>query len=105
MPDAGNFFEATTLYFGKKPALSHVCNSRAEAELLFSIAEAGLRGPVSIPDSEDECERFSRSLAARLFEGRAKLEELAHARAGTDKLREQTVELLYRWFILGKPND
>jgi hypothetical protein len=105
LPDAGNFFEATTLYFGKKPAISHVCNSRAEAELLFSIAETGLRGPVSIPDSEDECEKRSSSLLARLSEGRTKLQELAQARAGTNKLREQTVELLYRWFILGKPKE
>jgi N-6 DNA methylase len=105
LPEAGNFFEATTLYFGKKPALSHVCNSRREAELLFTIAEAGLRGPVSIPESEGECSKLSRALSTRLSEGRIKLQELADARAGTDKLREQTVDLLYRWFIQGKPTD
>ena len=41
-------FEATTLYFGKNPAVSMVCDSRAEAELLAAIAETGYRGPISI---------------------------------------------------------
>ena len=29
VPAAENFFEATTVYFGKRPAVSHVCSSRA----------------------------------------------------------------------------
>lgn len=58
LPDDGNFFEATTIYFGKKPAVSHVCASRAEAELLFAIARAGLHGPISVPASEHECRRL-----------------------------------------------
>jgi hypothetical protein len=104
LPDAGNFFEATTVYFGKKPAISLVCESRAEAELLYAIADAGLRGSVSLPTTEKECHQLSKLLGARLAEGRKTLEQLAEQRAGTDKLREQVLETLQRWFIQGKPD-
>jgi hypothetical protein len=100
---AENWFEATTVYFGKKPAVSHVCASRPEAELLAAIAREGLRGPVSVPTTEERCRTVYQSLENRLSSGRAKFEELAKERAGSDKLREQVTELLYRWFIHGRP--
>lgn len=102
LPDAVNFFEATTVYFGKKPAVSHVCASRDEAELVTSIAQAGLRGPVSIPTTEHECRRVVSLLERRLAESNARLDELAQQYAGTDKLREQVADILKRWFIHGK---
>ncbi|MGB9485421.1 MAG: hypothetical protein WCD04_04820 [Terriglobia bacterium] len=34
---------------------------------------------------------------------KAKFEELAKERAGSDNLREQVTELLHRWFIHGRP--
>jgi hypothetical protein len=103
LPDAINFFEATTVYFGRRPAVSHVCASRAEAELITSIAQAGLRGPVSIPTAERECHQVLSSLEQRLISSKAKLDELAQQYAGTDKLREQVADILQRWFIHGKP--
>src|ERR1017187_2019760 len=39
-----DMFEPRTVFFGAKPAVSHECSSRAEAELLYAVAEAGLRG-------------------------------------------------------------
>lgn len=102
LPDAHNFFEATTVYFGKKPAVAHVCDNRAEAELIVSIAQAGLRGPVSIPATERECQQVAQSLEKRLTDAQAKFGELAQQYAGTDKLREQVADILNRWFIHGK---
>jgi len=104
LPDASNFFEATTVYFGKKPAISHVCSSRAEAELVYAISRAGLRGAVSIPASETECSRVLKALESRFREGRKRMEEMAEQLAGTDKLREQIATVLHRWFIIGKKN-
>jgi hypothetical protein len=46
LPDASNFFEATTVYFGKKGKAHLVCDNRAEAELLFTVAQTGLRGKI-----------------------------------------------------------
>jgi hypothetical protein len=102
LPEAHNFLDAATVYFGKKPAVTHICDSRAEAELLAAIAGAGLRGPVSIPATESECGQLSQSLEARISQAKDKLEEIAKQYAGTDKLREQVVDVLTRWFIQGK---
>lgn len=100
---AENFLEANTLFFGKKPGRAHECASRAEAELLYQIANEGLRGPVSIPSGESQARKLLNELEYRLTEGRRKLTRLAEERAGTEKLREQVVETLYRWFIHGEP--
>ena len=102
LPEAENFFEATTVYFGKKPPVSLVCDSRIEAELMAAVAEAGLRGDVSAPTAEAECQKLSQALKQRLAEGKTRLADLAEQRAGTEKLREQILEILYRWFIEGK---
>ncbi|MBI1955938.1 MAG: SAM-dependent DNA methyltransferase [Acidobacteria bacterium] len=99
---AENFVDAETVYFGKKPAVSHVCASRAEAELLAAIAREGLRGPVSLPATGKECAVLARMLESRLSEAKARFEELASERAGTDRLRAQVVDQLHRWFIHGR---
>ena len=102
LPDAGNFFEATTIYFGQKPAVSQVCATRAEAELLYAIAAQGLRGPISIPTTEENCVRLVTALENRLADARSRFEDLAAARAGTDELRERVVDFLHKWFVNGK---
>lgn len=103
LPAAGNFFEATTLYFGTKPAISYVCANRAEAELLYGVANAGLRGPISIPIDGSECRKYSEMLETRLTGGESKLEQLSRQYAGAGKLREQIANMLRRWFVQGKP--
>src|ERR1035441_3675132 len=57
-----DMFEPNTVFFGSKPPAAHECSSRAEAELLYAVAEAGLRGPVSLPDKEIDCQRVLRHL-------------------------------------------
>lgn len=77
--------------------------SRPEAELLAAVARAGLRGPVSVPATENECRQLCQRVETRLAVARAKFDDLATQRTGSDKLREQVVELLQRWFIHGRP--
>lgn len=103
LPEATNFFEANTIYFGKKPAVSLVCDSRAEAELVSAIARAGLRRRIAIPNTEASCLVLARQLETRLEQGFEKLEELAQQYAGTDKVREQVAAILKQWFIVGRP--
>ncbi len=105
LPEAHNFLDAATIYFGKQHPVVHVCDSRAEAELLVAIAHAGLRGPVSIPTTENKCGSLAQSLAGRITEGNDKIEAVAKQYAGADKLREQVVSILTRWFIQGKPEN
>lgn len=102
LPAPENFFESTTLYFGEKPAVSMVCDTRAMAELLYAIACEGVRGTVRIPIRETECRELLQSLRLRLREARQKFEELAQQSAGNEKLREKVVDHLYRWMIYGQ---
>ena len=97
-----NFFDANTVYFGKKPAVSHVCSSRAEAELVAAIALEGLRGPVSLPSTEKECLKLGEMLRERLSEAHARFEEIADQTAGSDRLRAQVANQLHRWFVHGR---
>ena len=105
LPAAEHMFEATTLYFGKNPAVSIVCDSRAEAELLAAIAETGYRGPISIPTTEEGCRILHQKLLDRLTHARAHFEELARERAGSERLQAQIVEILWGWFIHGAPQN
>ena len=109
LPSAEHMFEATTIYFGKNPAESIVCDSRAEAELLLAIAETGYRGPISIPTTEEGCRKLHQRLQDRLTRARARarahIEELARERAGSERLQAQIVEILWRWFIHGAPQN
>jgi hypothetical protein len=102
LPAENDMFEPNVVFFGSKPAFSHECGSRAEAELLFTVAEAGLRGPVSLPDTEAGCRRVLQNIRERLTQGNRLMEEMAESRAGTDKLKEQVAETLRRWFIHGR---
>ncbi len=89
LPAAENWFESNTIYFGKKPAVSHVCASRPEAELLAAIAGEGLRGPVSVPATENESRDLLQLLVGRLGVANTRFEELAHERAGSLHRRDQ----------------
>jgi hypothetical protein len=103
LPAAENMFESTTIYFGKNPPEHLVCASRAEAELLFRIAEVGVRGSVPVPDTEEKCRDLLLKFEDRLARGRARIEELAAERCGTEKMRQQVVDIMWHWFIHGKP--
>ena len=103
LPAAENMFEATTIYFGKNPAVAIVCDSRAEAELLVEIALAGYRGPIAIPTTEEGCRNLHKRLIERLTYARAHFEQLARERAGSTRLQAQIVDTLWHWFLYGKP--
>jgi hypothetical protein len=103
LPESTNFFEATTVYFGKKPVVSLICDNRPEAELIAAIATTGVQGTVTLPLSEDECVNLLIDMHQRLEEGTEKIEQLAMERAGTEKLRAQVISILTGWFTHGFP--
>ena len=102
LPEAAHFWDANTVFFGSKPGVNLVCDSRAEAELVYRAATAGLRGPVAIPAGERECAEVRDFLERRFEEAKNQFHTLAEMRAGTEKLREQVVDTLHRWFVHGK---
>jgi hypothetical protein len=104
LPDASHFFEANTVFFGSKPATSLDFDNREQAELVHAIALAGIRDSVFVPATPEACRQAGIRLSDYLLKGSDKLTTLAASRAGSDKIRAQVFELLYRWFIGGKPN-
>jgi hypothetical protein len=105
LPDEGHFFEASTVFFGSKPAVSVNCDSREQAELLSAVANAGIRGDALIPPQPDDCREVQADLRRRLLKTREKVTTLAESRAGSDKIKEQIVEIMLRWAAAGKQSE
>lgn len=101
LPAAGDFFDSTTLFFGKTPAIRVECGSRAECELLAMIAGLGIRGRITVSSKEQECRRLIKAVNSRLSKGRELFEETARQYAGNEKLRSQMTDLLWQWLIHG----
>lgn len=102
LPAENDMFEPNTVFLGSRPSVPHECSSRAEAELVFAIAQAGLRGPVPLPATEAECGSVLRRLRSRLAQGNKLIEQLAADKAGSDRLQEQVAGILRHWFIHGQ---
>jgi hypothetical protein len=105
LPDSGHFFEANTVFFGAKPAVSLDCNSREQAELVYAVATAGLRGAVPLPVEPDACRQLAMELSVHFSSIKDRLQMLAESRAGSDKIRAQVYELMYRWAINGRQSE
>jgi len=100
---APNMFDNETVYFGRDRKTHMICQSREEAELVKLLADLGVSGLVNIPRSVAGCQRVLVAVEERLAAARARFEELAATRTGMEKLREDIVDLLVRWFIHGRP--
>ena len=72
---------------------------------MIAIESYPYRGPISIPTTEEGCRKVYHSLQDRLPRARAHSEELARERAGSERLQAQIVEILYGWFIHGRPTQ
>jgi hypothetical protein len=105
LPDESHFFEANTVFFGSKPAVSVACDNREQAELVYAVATAGLRGPVLLPIAPEACREVAGELSIRLSRTRDRLQTLAESRAGSEKTRAQVFDLLYRWAIDGRQSE
>lgn len=105
LPDSAHFFEANTVFFGSKPAIGINCDSREQAELLAAIAHAGVRGEILLPTQPDDAREVGLEFTRRLASTRERIAVVAELRAGSDKIKEQIVEILYRWVIEGRGDN
>ena len=95
-------FDNNTVYFGKDRKDYMVCKSRAEAELIKLLADLGLHGAVNIPPSSDGSREVSEKVRERIGIAKARFEELANTRTGLEDKQTEVVDLLLRWFVLGR---
>ena len=91
-----------TVYFGKAPKDYVDCPSRGQAELVVRLANLGVAGPVKVPADLQSCFKLLDRVNVRLDKARARFQELAESRTGDERVRKQLMDVLERWFVLGR---
>jgi methylase of polypeptide subunit release factors len=95
-------YSANVVYFGRGRK-SHVeCQSRGQAELVERLANLGISGNAKMPATLEACIKMLDRVNARIEKARARFQELAESRTGDERLRQQLVEALEQWFVLGR---
>lgn len=97
-----HMFDNRTVYFGRNRQGHLNCASRAQAELVVRLADLDISGNVELPADEKTCRRILAVLDTRIAEARERFESLAGSRTGTQKLRNEIVNLMMRWFLHGR---
>jgi methylase of polypeptide subunit release factors len=95
-------FGDNAVYFGKDRKVHMACQSRGEAELVALLANLGISGEVQMPASLESCIKLLDRINVRMAKARARFQELAESRTGDDRVRQQLVDVLERWFVLGR---
>ena len=105
LSDHAKMFDNSTVYFGKERKDSMVCGSRAEAELIKLLSDLGVNGAVNVSPTPAGCEELTKRLNDRIAIAKSRFEELASTRTGLEDKRNEVVDLLLRWFVLGRPTN
>jgi methylase of polypeptide subunit release factors len=95
-------FSPNTVFFGKKRKTFIDCQSRGQAELVERLADLGVSGEVRLPAELGTCLKLLDRMNRRIAAAAARLDELAKSRTGDERIREQLMEVLQRWFVLGR---
>jgi hypothetical protein len=89
-------------YFGKTRKIFKDYSSREQAELVVSLANLGVTGEVTLPAKAGPCRKLLERLEGRIQTATARFQELAASRTSDEKMRANLVDLLRRWFLLGR---
>jgi hypothetical protein len=95
-------FSPNTVYFGKA-GKSHIdCVSRGQAELIVCLANLGISGQVKVPAALGPGLKVLDRVNRRVERARTRFKELAESRTGDERVQAQLVEVLERWFVVGR---
>jgi hypothetical protein len=95
-------FGDNTVYFGKGHKTHMSCQSRGQAELVARLANLGISGNVKMPAALQACVKLLDRVNVRIEKSAARFKELAESRTGDERVRQQLMEVLERWFVLGR---
>ncbi|MBU4399615.1 MAG: hypothetical protein KKE86_09815, partial [Planctomycetes bacterium] len=95
-------FSPNTVFFGKKRKSYLDYESRAQAELVARLANLGLCGEVKLPTDPATCSKALERVNQRVEKAAARFKELAESRTSDERIQEQLMEVLERWFVLGR---
>jgi len=95
-------FAPNSVYFGKAQKSHMDCASRGQAELVVRLANLGVAGEVKLPGRLEPCFQVLARVNERMEKVRARFRELAESRTGDERMQRQLMEVLVRWFVLGR---
>ncbi len=95
-------FSPNTVFFGKRRKTYIDCRSRGQAELVARLAGLGVTGSVKVPSELAASFKTLDRLNRRIEAAMTRLGELARSRTGDAKIQDQLVEVLQRWYVLGR---
>ncbi len=95
-------FGDNTVYFGKARDVHLTCQSRGQAELVARLANLGVSGEVNMPAGLAACMKLLARINVRLDKAMERFKELVESRTGDERIRQQLMEVLERWFVLGR---
>jgi hypothetical protein len=95
-------FSPNTVLFGKKRKSYLECQSRGQTQLVARLANLGLSGKVKLPADSSPCIKALERVNQRVEKAVARFKELAESRTSDERIQEQLMEVLERWFVLGR---
>lgn len=101
LPD-NPLFELKTISYGKAGKIKKEYDSRAQAELVFRLANLGISGKVSLGTEMESCQELLNRLEEYMDKARSRFKDLAESRTSDERVQVQLMELLERWYIFGK---
>ncbi len=95
-------FAPNAVYFGKKNQSHMECASRGQAELVVRLANLGIAGEIKLPAGLEPCFKLLSLVETRLEKAASLFRALAESRTSDERVRDQLMEVLARWFVLGR---
>ena len=96
-------FDPSTVYFGKARRKTRDYASRGQAELVMRLAELGISGPIRLPAELEPAMRLLDAVNHRLDKAQERFQQIAANRVGGNgSLQQQVLDLLVRWYTLGR---
>jgi len=101
LPD-NPLFELKIISYGKEGKIKKEYDSRAQAELVFRLANLGISGDIRLGRDRGSCQELHTRLDDRMEKASRRFKVLAESRTSDEAVQAQILEVLERWYISGK---
>jgi hypothetical protein len=101
LPD-NPLFELKTISYGKEGKVKREYDSRGQAELVFLLAGLGVSGHVRLGKGKRSCKELLSRVKDRVEKARSRFKDLTQSRTGDERIQVQVLEVLERWYVMGK---
>ncbi|MFH1674446.1 MAG: hypothetical protein ABIF87_13600 [Pseudomonadota bacterium] len=102
IPSIDPLFAPKRAYFGKDHKTYIDYRSREQAELVVRLANLNISGELNLPADPEECIKLLNLIDKRLSQAHTIFKDLAKSRTSDDRVADQLIDLLLRWFTLGR---